>query len=74
MQLRAPDCCVTRALVSSWLLLVMLLVSGLSSTGGGYFKDYGYCRVSVGITFGGPQSDQPPLPSSGPAGGTGAQQ
>ena len=30
-----------------------------SSTGGGYFKDYGYCRVSVGITFGGPQSGQP---------------
>jgi hypothetical protein len=30
-----------------------------SATGGGYFKDYGYCRLSVGITFGGPQSGQP---------------
>ena len=30
-----------------------------SSTSGGYFEDYGYCRVSVGITFGGPQSGQP---------------
>jgi hypothetical protein len=26
-----------------------------SSTSGGYFKDYGYWRVSAGITFGGPQ-------------------
>jgi hypothetical protein len=24
-----------------------------SSTSGGYFKDYGYCRLSVGVTFGG---------------------
>jgi Outer membrane protein beta-barrel domain len=24
-----------------------------SSTSGGYFKDYGYCRISVGVTFGG---------------------
>jgi hypothetical protein len=30
-----------------------------SSTDGGYFEDYGYCRVSVGIMFGGPQSAEP---------------
>jgi hypothetical protein len=29
------------------------------STGVGYFEDYGYCRVSVGIIFGGPQSGEP---------------
>jgi hypothetical protein len=29
-----------------------------SSTSGGYFTDYGYWRVSVGITFGGPQRRQ----------------
>jgi hypothetical protein len=30
-----------------------------SSTTGGYFKDYGYLRISVGITFGGPQRAEP---------------
>ena len=30
-----------------------------SSTSGGYFKDYAYWRVSVGITFGGPQTGPP---------------
>jgi hypothetical protein len=30
-----------------------------SSTSGGYFKDYGYWRVSVGVTFGGPLRGQP---------------
>ncbi len=29
------------------------------STGVGYFEDYGYCRVSIGIIFGGPSSGEP---------------
>jgi hypothetical protein len=30
-----------------------------SATGAGYHEDYGYCRLSVGIMFGGPQSAEP---------------
>ena len=31
-----------------------------NATSGGYFKDYGFWRVSVGVVFGGPPSGQPP--------------